>query len=200
MNTPAHLAASLLLWRKEAGWGAASAIACGAILPDAPMFGFYLYQKIIGSSEREIWSTHYFAENWQAFFDAFNSIPIFIVLMAVFYFASRYRTGFRWGMLLAASALLHVACDLPLHNDDAHRHFWPLTDWRYRSPVSYWDPKFYGIQFMLREILFAVLASGLVAWQCKWQSKQRPMRILAILTLALYAVGIAFAVVVWMPS
>ena len=45
MNTPAHVAASLLVWRKEKGTMAASAVVLGALLPDLPMFGFYGYQK-----------------------------------------------------------------------------------------------------------------------------------------------------------
>ena len=76
MNTPAHLAASVLVFRNQSGWGAASAVAVGAILPDAPMFGFYAYQKLFaGRSEGEIWSTLYFQEDWQYLFDVFNSAP-----------------------------------------------------------------------------------------------------------------------------
>jgi len=40
---------------------------------------------------------------------------------------------------LCGAALLHIALDFPLHHDDGRAHFWPLSDWVYASPVSYWD-------------------------------------------------------------
>ena len=41
---------------------------------------------------------------------------------------------------LFSAALVHLTLDFPLHNDDARAHFWPLTNWKFTSPVSYWDP------------------------------------------------------------
>ena len=80
-----------------------------------------------------------------------------------------------WGLLLAlgfhlrspttqafaASGLLHQACDFPVHADDPHRHFWPLSDWRFHSPVSYWDPRHYGHLFQPFEF---ALTLGLLAF------------------------------------
>ena len=191
MNTPAHIAASLLVWRKETGWAAASAVTIGAILPDAPMFGFYAYQKFVaGTSESQIWSTEYFRDDWQLFFDLCNSIPLAIVGIVI----SRL-IGFRWGVLMFGSALLHVCCDFPVHHDDAHRHFLPLTDWRFESPVCYWDPEHFGQYFLIGEFLFAVIGCAYVGWT----GKDFPMRAVALTTLMLYAIGIVFAVVVWAP-
>ena len=131
MNTPAHIAVSIFVWRHEPGWRGACAVTFGAILPDAPMFGFYAYQKFTGSSERLIWSTLYFEEHWQTFFDVFNSIPIALACLLVAVACRRPLA-----VILLASVLLHLVCDLPLHHDDAHRHFWPHP-WRYQSPFSY---------------------------------------------------------------
>lgn len=191
MNTPAHIAASLLVWRGESGWSVASAITIGAILPDAPMFAFYAYQKLAaGATESQIWSTEYFRDDWQLFFDLLNSIPLAIVGIVI----SRL-IGFRWGVLMFASALLHVCCDFPVHHDDAHRHFLPLTNWRFVSPVSYWDPEHFGLYFLIGELLFAVIGCAYVGWT----GKDFPMRAVALTTLMLYAIGIMFAVVVWAP-
>jgi hypothetical protein len=44
MNTPAHLALSIFIWRSNTGWQAAAAVALGAVLPDLPMIAFYFYQ------------------------------------------------------------------------------------------------------------------------------------------------------------
>ena len=192
MNTPAHVAASVLVWRGEKGWWAAAAVGLGAFLPDLPMFGFYAYQKLwAGTSEREIWSTLYFDENWQLLFDLFNSIPLGLLAAAIC-----YRFGFRFGLLLTGSAVLHMLCDFPLHHDDAHRHFLPLTNWRFESPVSYWDPRHYGFLFMWMELAFAIVACSYVGIR----GKQLPMRCLAFATLALYALGIAFAIIVWVNN
>ena len=42
------------------------------------------------------------------------------------------------------AALLHLAFDLPLHHSDARPHFWPLSDWVFRPPLSYWNPARHG--------------------------------------------------------
>lgn len=42
-------------------------------------------------------------------------------------------------MLFGLTALLHIALDAPVHASDAYRHFWPLSDWRFFSPLSYWE-------------------------------------------------------------
>ena len=186
MNTPSHVVASLLVWRDEKDWLPISAVVLGAILPDLPMFGFYAYQRFwAGRSESEMWSELYFEPGWQLLFDWFNSIPIAIALIGFC-----QLLGFRWGMLLCASALLHMCCDLPVHHSDAHRHFLPLSNWRFESPVSYWDPKHHGLYFAAAELLFSVLACTFVGWN----STALPMRIAAFSTLILYAMGIGFCI------
>lgn len=190
MNTPAHVAASVLVWRGESEWTAASAVTLGALLPDLPMFGFYAYQRLAaGRSEREIWSTLYFQDDWQTLFDVFNSIPLAAVAIVLCRWC-----GFRWGMLCSASALFHMLCDLPLHNDDAHRHFLPLTNWRYASPISYWDPRYFGHIFMWIELAFAFGSCIFVSVA----GQHWPMRIVALATLAVYCLAIGFAILVWM--
>ena len=39
----------------------------------------------------------------------------------------------------AGAGLLHLALDFPLHTHDARMHFWPVSDWVFESPFSYWD-------------------------------------------------------------
>lgn len=45
---------------------------------------------------------------------------------------------------MSLSLLLHACADFPLHHDDAHRRFFPFSDYRFSSPVSYWDPRHHG--------------------------------------------------------
>jgi len=85
-----------------------------------------------------MWDELYFEAPMQNLIAWFNSIPIYAGLLLIG-FATRSK---HWGKLLivfALAALIHMATDLPVHADDAYRHFWPLTDWRFISPISYWD-------------------------------------------------------------
>ena len=181
MHTPAHVAASLFVWPKEGRWINAVAVTVGAVLPDATMFFFYGYQKAIGTPEKEIWSTLYFQEHWQYCFDVFNSIPLAILLFVIF-----RQFKIRWAQLLVASAGLHMLCDLPVHHDDGHRHFLPISNWRFESPVSYWDPAHYGLIFATFELVFAICALVYVM-----RKGEKPVRRIAVGTLVIYATGIA---------
>lgn len=189
MNTPAHLALSVFIWRAEDKALAVAAIVFGALLPDIPMVGFYLYQKLwLSTPETVIWSTKYFQDDWQLLFDSFNSIPAAITLIAVF-----LAIDFKIGFLIAASALLHMLFDLPLHNDDAHRHFLPLSDWRFVSPISYWDARHFGHVIIWVELASALIMSLFVSWR----GPSRPMQIIAILTLLSYVGFSVFAFKHW---
>ena len=190
MNTPAHIAASLLVWNRETGWRETTAVTVGAILPDATMFLFYGFEKSIGASERLIWSELYFLDHWQYTFDLFNSIPIALTIFAV-----SLWLRCRWAQLLALSATLHMLCDLPLHHDDGHRHFLPLSHIRFASPISYWDPKHFGWIVAPLEFVFSIGALIYVtrkgATPARWIAKGT----LVVYGLAITAVVIFLAVV-----
>lgn len=140
MNTPAHAILNLaILGRKHRpSWN--PLIIWGALIPDITMFIFYLVLKFSDIPERQIWGEEYYRPFWQATFDLFNSIPLALLGLGIMFYAR--RTGIA---LLFASIVLHCLQDLPLHHDDGHRHFWPFSNFRFESPVSYWDPDHYGI-------------------------------------------------------
>lgn len=187
MNTPAHAIVNLLLVPGQMRQRYAGAIIIGALLPDAPMLAFYVWARLSGLSEAHIWKSGYFDPAWQAVFDGFHSFPLLIV------FALCARLAkLRWLMLMLLSMLLHAAFDFPLHHQDAHHHFFPFSDWRFESPVSYWDPAFHG-QYIGALELFVVLAGG--GWLMRQHAGLRPA-IGAILML--YLAFWAFAVLVWM--
>ena len=140
MNTPAHIVVNLIVLGRENNTKSIAAVVAGAVLPDLPMMVFYAYAKIWRRiPEQIIWNTTYHNAGWQIFFDLFNSLP----LIAVGYIAARIA-GARHLAILFVSMALHCLGDLLLHNDDAHRHLFPLSDWRFNSPVSYWDPQHFG--------------------------------------------------------
>ncbi|WP_447971766.1 hypothetical protein [Nitrospira sp. M1] len=140
MNTPAHLLVNLALLGRQESPRHQLYILTGAILPDAPMFLFYFIEKVLRNiPEHVIWSHDYYLEAWQNFFDCFNSLPFIIIGLLI-----AWITHSKAGLFLCTSMMLHVFADLPLHHDDGHRHFLPLSDWRFESPISYWDPQHYG--------------------------------------------------------
>ncbi|MHC4996121.1 MAG: hypothetical protein ACYTGQ_13830 [Planctomycetota bacterium] len=161
MNTPAHAILNLVvLGRQPPGAPRRPYVAAtllGALLPDLPMFGFVFWHRwAVGTPWRRIWNYEYFRDEWQAFFDVFNSLPLIAVLFAL----GKWRRS-RFVCLVAASMALHVAFDLPLHHDDGHGHFFPFTDWRFESPVSYWDRQHYGHIFWALEKAM-VVAGGVL--------------------------------------
>lgn len=156
MNTPAHAIINLVYLGRQDSPNVIVPVLIGALLPDAPMFVFYFVEKIIrGLPENQIWGEAYYQPGWQNFIDFFNSVPLMVLGFALSLWASS-----KIGTLFFSSMMLHVLGDLPLHHEDAHRHFFPLSDWRFHSPVSYWDPNHYGHIVTILEILAVIISCG----------------------------------------
>ena len=161
MNTPSHAILNLALLGKETFPQANLIIVFGGILPDIPIFLFYGWAKLIAKlPEGKIWSEAYYHPVVQDIVALFHSIPI-----AVLGWLIAYLYGWKPLQLLCLSLILHSLFDLPVHNDDAHRHFFPLTNYRFISPISYWDPQHYGRIVAGFEVLFVFLAT---VWSFAW--------------------------------
>ena len=154
MNTPAHALINLCLLRRENSHRHFAAIVSGALIPDAMMLVFYFWHRLIGTSESQIWSVEYYNPVWQNLIDMFNSIPIICIAMLIC-----WKTGRPLLLIFFASMLLHTFGDLPLHHDDAHRHFYPFSDWHFASPLSYWDPDHHGGLMSVLEVVAVISAS-----------------------------------------
>lgn len=140
MNTPSHAIVNLAVFSQFSQPEANLAIAVGAILPDLPIFLFYGWAKFIQKlPERQIWSERYWQPGLQNWVALFHSIPvaIFAAILADYW-------GWETGKYIFMSMVIHSLGDLPVHHDDAHRHFFPVSDYRLISPISYWDPQHYG--------------------------------------------------------
>lgn len=151
MNTPSHAIANLALLGSFPP-ETRGAILAGAILPDLPIFGFYIWAKWIERlPEREIWTQAYYQPGWQMVVALFHSFPIAAIGWAI-------ASGFDWqfGQILCLSLFVHSCFDLPVHHDDAHRHFFPFSNYRFISPLSYWDPKHHGAIVAAVEVLFVL--------------------------------------------
>lgn len=191
MNTPAHVVLNLLCLGRDAQANMLTPVVLGAILPDAPMFWFYAVEKWIRKTpEALIWQESYHQLHWQNFIDLFNSLP----LMGVGLLISLWSQS-TFGLLLFGSMVLHIVGDFPLHHDDAHRHFFPFSNWRFQSPISYWDPNHYGHIVTLLEIL-AVIMSCLVLFQGydSWIGRL----VIGVVGL-IYGLFFVYVFVVWVP-
>ncbi|MGC1244784.1 MAG: hypothetical protein WA865_01075 [Spirulinaceae cyanobacterium] len=158
MNTPSHYIINLALLGKTISPQENIAITIGAIIPDAPIFLFYFVAKFIQKlPDSQIWSEAYYQPFWQNIISLFHSFPIALIGLLIC-----LTCGWKTGAIFFASIFLHCLADIPLHNDDAHRHFFPFSNYRFISPVSYWDSKHYGKIAAFGELSLVVLVTPLV--------------------------------------
>jgi hypothetical protein len=156
MNTPSHMILNLAILRRPEQVVYTWPILLGAIAPDAAIFVFYGWAKWVQKlPESVIWREAYYSQPWQDIFAIGNSIPLALVGIA----ASLYFKQTAWGLFFA-SMVLHHLCDFPLHHDDAHRHFFPFSNVRFTSPVSYWDRNHYGTLGALIELCMVLGGSA----------------------------------------
>ncbi len=135
LNTPAHVIFAAAAFARPHDRKRTFAAIAGALAPDMSLYvmaGVSLY--ILGISPQVVFDQLYFSDAWQQVFAIDNSFFVWGGLLAVaWWFGAKNWTIF------AASALMHVALDFPLHHDDGRPHFWPVSDWVFESPISYWD-------------------------------------------------------------
>ncbi len=83
----------------------------------------------------------------------FHSPLILTTLIIVGY--QLWRRGQKRGAALfwiACAALLHSLIDIPLHTNDGPLLLFPFNwTYRYFSPLSYWDPNYYGREWSIFE-------------------------------------------------
>ncbi len=162
MNTPTHLLIGAAVLARPAEDAADrhrnAAILIGALLADSAIFVLFVWARLYqGISEQALWGEVYWQEPWQTLVAIGNSLPLYLALLVCGLLArSQVAVAF------SAAALLHLAFDLPFHHDDAHPHFWPFSDWRFRSPLSYWDAAHYGNLVALAEVGLAALLIALL--------------------------------------
>ena len=188
MNTPSHLIFNLAILGRKESHKYQQAILLGVFLPDAPVILFYCYQKFIHPiPEQQIWTHHYYFEPWQNAFDGVNSLPFIAVAWSI-----AWKMHSRIGQLFFLSMLLHIFGVFPLHHNDGHRHFFPFSDWRFASPVSYWDPMHFGHIMSALEIL-AVFIAGSIIFR---HSSLLTTKVVGFIGVA-YAMYFFYAVWIW---
>ncbi len=137
MNTPAHLLFGTALFSKPEQKGTYVAALGGAMAPDVSLYVMVAVSIWgLGIPANTVFREYYYSDSWQAVFAVDNSFILWGLALA-------FAIWKGWPRLLAFSAagFAHLALDFPLHTHDARQHFWPVTDWVFESPVSYWDSR-----------------------------------------------------------
>jgi hypothetical protein len=183
MNTPAHAIVNLALLGRRTRPDETAPIVAGAVLPDLSIVAFYGWARLVrGASEATIWTTLYFLPEWQVVFDVAHSLPLALAGYVIARATRRARAG-----ALCLSMALHSLFDLPLHHDDAHRHFLPLSGWRFASPLSYWDPRHHGAAGAFGEVLLVTVASIVVARRTTSRAARLVLAVVVLVAVLAYA-------------
>ncbi len=178
MNTQTHLLVAAALFTQPGEYRRNTAAILGAFVPDAAIYGLWAWSKLNAIPENTVWRELYWQQPWQSYTAFGNSLPLYlIILFAGAIVGNRLQARSleiplpaqtapaRWraflhrqplAVIFALAAMSHIASDFPVHVVDAHAHLWPLSDWRFRSPVSYWDPAHYGNWFQPLEVALGV--------------------------------------------
>lgn len=166
MQSQTHVLLALALLSKIDARRRNLTIFVGALIPDAFTYVAWAYYTLNGNSQTHIRDVLYF-QNPTQFWDAlFNSIPVFLTVTLCGWLAMRSVKYSQWGLLICVfglGALVHILTDFPVHASDAHRHFWPLSDWRFYSPVSYWEGDHHAGLGTLCEAALGIVVA-LVLW------------------------------------
>ena len=175
MNTPSHFLINAAVAKFSRRPVAIGAFLIGSIAPDTPLYllsigGYFHYtNRGMAAAEafRHMFDGLFFHDPiWISLHNCLHSPLLLGVAIALLWnYRDRFGSLARWGFYFFLACLLHTALDIPTHVDDGPLLLFPLN-WtlRFRSPISYWDPDYFGRQFAYFEIaldliLVAVLAA-----------------------------------------
>lgn len=138
----------------------------GGFFPDLPMFVMVGASKMM-AGPINLWRQPdglYWTDPWKTIIDYTHNIPIWMALTLAGWLmlrrgADKIAVTGQAFLVFGASALLHAVCDFFVHTTDAHAQFRPFTDWRFHSPVSYYQPQHFGREFAVFELAFCVFAA-----------------------------------------
>ena len=156
----------------------------GAFLPDLSLYvlaGVSIFWMDI--PPQQVFDVLYYSSSWQQVFAIDNSFVLWGVGLAI----AIWRKA-TWAIALCGAALLHLALDFPVHTHDARMHFWPISDWRFISPYSYWDQSHGGHIIGTIEIVLVILLAGYLIWNFKDRWLRLAFAALALLQVAQFLI------------
>lgn len=185
------------------------AVLIGSVTPDLPLYGLFAWTKIMGIPEDVLWGQIYWSPPWPVIMGAGHSFIVLGTILIIGLWMWQRSTHTKASALsaqasdsgesigeiiacFAAAALIHALADFPLHVDDNHMQFWPVSDYKFRSPVSYWDPDHNGTVWSIIEALIGIICA-VVLWR---RFPQWWVRALCAFAILLYvAVPVYFAII-----
>jgi hypothetical protein len=200
MFTQTHILMNAAILTKKGERGANIAAVTGALIPDSDVWLMFIVERIRNTPGCEIFHYRYLEEPWTTAQAFLNSFPLYLLILAIGMTtmtrysagdltpASRFATTHHnrkaaigsFLTIFAVSALMHISADFLLHHEDARSQFWPLSDWVFRSPISYWDPDYFGNYFAIFEICLGLFLTAIL-----WQRFVRRSIQIAILALCI---------------
>ncbi|MES2143324.1 MAG: cobalamin biosynthesis protein CobQ [Pseudomonadota bacterium] len=186
MNTPSHMLIGAAIFARPLEPKTLIAALAGGLVPDLPMFAMILWAtRVAKVPENEVFGRLFFSDEWQAVFAVDHGFLVWGALLAgAVWLRSLTLRAF------AGSGLLHAAADFLTHRDDARRQFWPVSDWIFRSPVSYWDARYYGDVFGLFEVGLVVALTALLCWRLRrWRERALVLAVAAPILVPVLLTG-----------
>jgi hypothetical protein len=189
VNTPSHLIINAALRKAVAARGVTaiprSAFLLGAVLPDIPLWllwmGAYAYYRYalgdpVVTLMDPMFDRFYFTDPlWIASHNLLHA-PLLLLGVIAALWGHRAQPGTRggWWFWFACGCLVHTALDIPTHQDDGPLLLFPI-EWsvRFQSPVSYWDPRYFGREFTVLELLLDLALLGYLFGPGLWRRLRR---------------------------
>ncbi len=171
MNSPSHLLLHLWLrkyFQEKKNIYIPKSFVVWAIAPDIGLYlcvFIYMWysQLYLGNDAREtalyMFDILYFEHPlWIFAYNLFHSplmILMFLWLWRVFQnYLGKYYKMYMWFLI---GCMLHTFFDIPLHHNDGPRIFYPLSDYIFYSPVSYWNTDYYAWYIIPLELLMNLI-------------------------------------------
>lgn len=175
MNTiPSHLVINATIEKKYGTKAniAKSAFLWGSITPDIPLallsLGYFFYNRYVSTQPvtgmmNSAFDNLYFNNPWWIASHNFLHSPTALIIYAalLWRFLGKPNTRGNWWLWFVFGCMVHSVVDILTHYDDGPVLFFPF-DWhtRFHSPVSYYDPVHFGIQFAMFEIALDIVLLG----------------------------------------
>ena len=163
MNTQSHALMGAVLFGGKLSKRAWAGF-LGGVTPDLPMLFIVAGLMAWGIPAHTIFDEMYWQNWWQICNAIGHSFLLWSFLLVMGLAIRNRKTPFaqsedRWTLLVifSASAFIHACVDFLVHREDAHMSFWPISNYKFMSPVSYYDPAHYGRPFSLFEAALGVL-------------------------------------------
>ncbi len=154
----------------RAGRAAGIAGAVGATFPDLPAFAgtayyvgtAYLIEGWSSMHSEELLDAIYFHGPFGSTGSALHSAVPVVALLILYRVTGVHRRDRRriqlWFLL---GWFGHTIADFLTHVDDTRPLLWPISDWKWSSPVSYYNPPYHSQEFF-------VVSHGLILLIISW--------------------------------